>query len=69
MPDKTRLELDIEHCERFRTPPGVKILIVFLVIAVFALGVYTFKLRQELAKKQQEIILLKKNPAAEIPPP
>ncbi len=69
MPDKTRLELDIEHCERFRTPPGVRALIILLVIAVFALGVYAFKLRQELADKQQEIILLKKNPGLKIPGP
>ncbi len=67
MPDKTRLELDIEHRERFRTPPGVKLLVILLVIAVLGLGVYTFKLRQELAKKEHEIVLLKKNPGTEPP--
>ncbi len=61
MPDKTRLELDIEHLERFRTSPGVKILIVVLIIAIFVIGVYSFKIRQELTKKEQEIILLKEN--------
>ncbi len=61
MSDKTRLELDIEQQERYRTPVGVKILIAVLIIALFAVGVYTLNIRQELSKKEREIISFKEN--------
>lgn len=59
MSDKTRLELDIEHHERYITPPGVKILVVLLVIILCAGGAFIFKLHNELTLKESEIAALK----------
>ena len=59
MPDKTRLELDIEHLEKLRTPAAVKIVIFLLLLCLCAAGAYTFSLKQELFVKEQEIVLMK----------
>lgn len=59
MPDKTRLELDIEHLEKFRTPAAVKIVIFLLLLCLCAVGAYTFSLKQELFVKEHEILLMK----------
>lgn len=58
MPDKTRLELDIEHLEKSRTPAVVKIVIFLLLLCLCAVGAYTFSLKQELFVKEQEIVLM-----------
>jgi Tfp pilus assembly protein PilO len=61
MPDKTRLELDIEHRERIRTPASVKILILLLAISLCFSGIYSFQLRQKLAKIEQESVVMKEH--------
>ncbi len=58
MADKTRLELDLEQRERHRTPAGIKIFVVLLIIGLCAVGFYAFNLKQELLIKEQEAILL-----------
>ena len=57
MADKTQLELAIEERERHKTPVSVKILVALLIIGLGAAGIYTFDLKQELLKKEEEIIL------------
>ena len=59
MPDKTRLELDIEHLEKLRTPAKAKVVIFLLLLCLCAVGAYTFSLKQELFLKEQEIVLMK----------
>ena len=59
MPDKTRLELDIEQLEKFRTPATVKIMVFLLLLCLCAVGAYTLSLKQELFIKEQELILMK----------
>lgn len=59
MSDKSPIELDIERRELVRKPLSFFIIIAFLSLCLGALGVYTFKIRQELLKKEQEITLIK----------
>jgi predicted DNA-binding antitoxin AbrB/MazE fold protein len=59
--DKTQLERDIERRELVKKPLSVLILIAFLSVSLGALGVYTFKLKQKLSIKEQEIVLIKSN--------
>lgn len=61
MSDKTRLEMDIEHKERLRTPISIKILIALLLIGIFVIGIYAVVLKQEILKKEEEIILMQNN--------
>ncbi len=62
MPDnKSQLEREIERRELTKKPVSVLILIAFLSICLGALGVYTFKLKQELSIKENEIVLIKRN--------
>lgn len=61
MTDKTRLELDLEHQERYKTPLGVRILIVLLIMGLCAAGAYIFRLHQALSQKEQEIVALRNN--------
>ncbi len=51
--DKTRLELDIEQHERFKTPPVVKIILIILIIALFALGKHAVDLNKELTETKE----------------
>ncbi len=61
MLDKTRLEHDIESREIFRTPIGVRLFIVFLLIVICAIGVYSYNLRRDIAKKDEEITRIKED--------
>ncbi len=61
MSDKSQLERDIERRELVKKPLGILVLIAFLSVSLGALGVYTFKLKQELSIKEQEIVLIKNN--------
>ncbi len=61
MSDKTRLELDIEHHERYRAPINVKIFMILLFATLCFVGVYAFHLKQELSRKEQELVLMKDN--------
>ncbi len=55
MADKTRLELDLEHHERYGTSIGIKILIILLVIGLGGAGFYAFTLHEKLVEKETEI--------------
>ena len=57
---KTPLERDIEQHELFRTPLSIKVLIVLLIAALAALGLYTMDLKQKMTIKEQEIAEIKK---------
>lgn len=61
MSEKTQLEREIERRELVKKPPGLLVLVAFLCVCIGALGVYTFKLKQELSIKEQEITLIKNN--------
>ncbi|MCK5504704.1 MAG: hypothetical protein KAJ10_06055 [Thermodesulfovibrionia bacterium] len=61
MNDKTRLELDIEHKERLKTPVSIKILIVLLIAGLCVIGMYAAILKQDILKKEQEMILMQEN--------
>jgi len=58
--DKSQLEREIERREIVKKPLSVLILIALLSVSLGALGVYTFKLRQELLVKKEEIVLIKR---------
>lgn len=58
MSDKTPLERDIETRELVRTPGIIKLLIFVLLSGLFVVTLYTFILKQEIAKKDQKIILI-----------
>lgn len=61
MLEKTRLEWEIERHERYRTSPLVRFLLFLLIIGLCAVGAYIFLLKQELSRKEQEIILMREN--------
>ncbi len=61
MEDKTPLELAIEERERHKTPLSIKILIAILAAGLCVVGVYTFNIKQELIRNEQEKILLQEN--------
>ncbi|MEN8265169.1 MAG: hypothetical protein ABFR82_17115 [Nitrospirota bacterium] len=61
MEDKTQLELAIEEGERHKTPVSIKILIAILAAGLCVIGVYTFNIKQELLKSEQERTLLQEN--------
>ncbi len=48
MSDKSQLEKDIERRELVKIPFRVLILIALLSVALGSLGVYTFRLKQEI---------------------
>jgi len=58
MSDKTPLERDIETRELVRTPVIIKLLILILFSGLFVMTLYSFVLKQELVKKNQQIILM-----------
>jgi len=58
MSDKTPLERDIETRELVRTPVIIKLLILILFSGLFIVTLYSFILKQELVKKNQQIILM-----------
>jgi predicted Holliday junction resolvase-like endonuclease len=45
----------------YRTPPGVILLIILLILALFASGIYIYKLRQDIIRKDQEITMMREN--------
>jgi Tfp pilus assembly protein PilO len=59
MPEKTRLELDIDNLEKFRIPLSVRIVFALLILCLCALGVYIFSLHQALSLKEQEAVMMK----------
>jgi hypothetical protein len=60
MSEKSPLEKDIERHEFLKVPLSVLVLIAFLSICLGGLGVYSYKLKQELTMKEQEIVRLKR---------
>ena len=60
MDDKTRLELDLEQLERYKTPPGIKALIVILIIIILFLGFHSLTLKRLVQEKDARIVVIKK---------
>ena len=58
MSDKTPLERDIETRELVRTPVIIKLLILILLSGLIAITFYTLSLKQDLIRKDQEIIMM-----------
>lgn len=56
---KTRLELEIEYREGYRTPFRVKVLVALLVTGLLFAWVSTFDLKQELSIVRQANTLIK----------
>lgn len=61
MLDKTRLEQDIESLEILRTPKGVRLFIVLLLFIICAIGVFSYNLKQDIRKKDEEIARMKED--------
>jgi len=59
MDDKTPLERDIERNELFKTPLSIKVLVVFLIAGLAALGLYVMDLKQRMTMKEREIAEIK----------
>lgn len=59
MLDKTRLEQDIESREILRTPKGVRLFIALILIVICAIGAYSYNLKQDIRKKDEEIARIK----------
>jgi len=59
MSDKSPLEKDIERHELVKMPARVIVLFAFMLFGLGVLGIYSFKLRQELFINRQEIALIK----------
>ncbi|GBE05638.1 hypothetical protein BMS3Abin10_01271 [bacterium BMS3Abin10] len=55
MSDKSQLEKDIERRELVKIPFSVLVLIALLSVALGSLGVYTFKLKQDIGIRELEI--------------
>lgn len=65
MAEKTPLELDLEHREKYITPGNVKVLIGILAACLIFLGIYTLNLKQELANAEKEAEIIKTDYVAE----
>ena len=61
MEDKTRLELDLEQLERYKTPPGIKALIVILIIIIIFLSFHSMMLNELIQTKDERIEEIKKD--------
>jgi membrane protein insertase Oxa1/YidC/SpoIIIJ len=60
MENKTALERDIERIELFKTPLGVKVVIVLLIAGLAALGLYAIDLKQKVTVREKEIAEIRK---------
>ncbi len=58
MSEKSRLEIEIENKEATRKPLSCLILIALLSIALGALGVYAYKLKQDISIHEEEKVLI-----------
>lgn len=61
MPDKTRLEEELEREEMRRRLSGARLLLLFLIIMLLASGIYIYKLRDEIRQKDEEIVRIQKD--------
>jgi len=61
MEDKTRLELDLEQLESYKTPPGIKALLVILIIIILFLGFHSLTLKRLIQKRDARIEEIKKD--------
>ncbi len=59
MHDRTRLEQEVEQEERSRTPASVISIVIVLIFSLCFLGVYAFKLKQDLRRIEHESAILK----------
>jgi len=61
MIDKTKLELDIERHEMYRTPFCISLLVIILTMALITSGIYIYKLRREIEERDLKISLMKED--------
>lgn len=61
MSDKTRLEEELEREEMKRRLSGARLLLLFLIIALLASGIYIYKLRDEIRQKDEEIVRMQED--------
>lgn len=56
MPDKTTLEHEIERHEGSGIPLRARLLIYLFILIICSLGLYTFKLNNDLTIKENEVV-------------
>ena len=59
MLDKTKLEHDIEQYEDTAIPTWARLFIILLFVVIFSLGLYSFKLKQGIAGKEEALVMIK----------
>lgn len=61
MLDKTKLEHDIEQYEETAIPLWARLLIILLFVIICSLGLYSFKLKQDISSREEELVMIKEN--------
>ncbi len=61
MLDKTKLEHDIEQYEETAVPLWARLLIILLLVIICSLGLYSFKLKQDISSREEELVMIKEN--------
>jgi len=65
MLDKTKLEHDIEQYEETAIPLWARLFIILLFVIICSLGLYSFKLKQDISGKEAELVKIKENHSKE----
>ena len=65
MLDKTKLEHDIEQYEETAVPLWARLLIILLFVIICSLGLYSFKLNQDISGKEEEMVKIKEHHSKE----
>jgi hypothetical protein len=63
--DKTKLEHDIEQYEETAVPLWARLLIILLFVIICSLGLYSFKLNQDISGKEEEMVKIKEHHSKE----
>ena len=59
MLEKTKLEHDIEQYEETAIPLWARLFIILLFVIICFLGLYSFKLNQDISGKEEELVMIK----------
>ncbi len=65
MLDKTKLEHDIEQYEETAVPLWARLLNIVLFVIICSLGLYSFKLNQDISDMEEELVIIKENHSKE----
>ena len=65
MLDKTKLEHDIEQYEETAIPLWARLFIILLFVIICSLGLYSFKLNQDISGKEEEMVKIKEHHSKE----